>query len=656
MPQPRALVLSPFATIPDDAGQRRRVRQTTTLLKEMGYAITFVLYAFEEGWMTAANEEHLEAMRREWGEVVVLRANSKVGSGAAFGAYHWLDEWWDEHIENLLKEMFRYRYFDLFVVHNVWLSKAFEFSPRGTIRILDAHDVFSLRQPYFEKLRIKPEFYLPQKNAERDGVNRSDFVLGIQEQDASWFAENAEAESICLPYFFPISSPSSGAIDYLHSDKVVFGFLGSAHIFNVHGLNAFCKEIKDLVGRTAAPVELRVAGNVGQYLETAGPWIIEGYVKDEATFLSSVDIIVVPIFDGSGFKVKVADAIAYGKPIIAAAHAAIGLRLDESLKAETPSELARMAVQIGLERPKLVELRDKSLRAHIDLGVRSAAATKRLQRRIAIKAAERTLVYDLSSLSLEQSHCVLLSWLGSFHLLRSTMRQMVVVPGEVDPELSALTPPGVTFVSENSVHDPIWRTRHWVTVANRKPVELGVEEHNITFDEIWAAAFGYIAPNPRGFMPGIFWHSINWDLMSRRIANHAVRRVSASERLRQTVFVLDRQVFLADQLLELYGHNFSVLEVQSLPDFCALLMQITSDLVDIQRVVVLTSKEPQRLMILQELCTARNIEYYGPVGKGGLGRGTPSNDTAQAHYSRFEQRWRVEVANRGQRRAVAAVG
>ena len=657
MAQPRALVLSPFATIPDDAGQRRRVRQTTTLLKEMGYAITFVLYAFEEGWMTAANEDHLEAMRRDWGEVIVLRANSKVGSAAAFGPYHWLDEWWDEHIENFLKEMFRFRYFDIFVVHNVWLSKAFEFSPRSTIRILDAHDVFSMRQPYFEKLGIKPEFYLPQKNSERDGINRCDFVLGIQERDASWFAEHTDAESICLPYFWPAPSPRSGAVDYLHSDKVVFGFLGSGHIFNVHGLDAFCRELKELVGRTAAPVELRVAGNVGQHLETRGPWVIEGYVKDEAAFLSGVDIIVVPIFDGSGFKVKVADAIAYGKPIIASAHAAIGLKLDDSLIAETPLELARMAVQIALDRPKLADFRDKSLKAHADLGVRSAAASKRLLRRITIKATERTIVYDLSSLSLEESHCVLLSWLGSFHVLRASTRQIVVIPGEIDPELSELTLPGVTFVPENSLQDPTWRMRHWITVANRKPIELGVEEQNICFDEIWAAAFGHVAPNPRGFRPGIFWHSINWDLMSRRIANRAVRRIPASEWLHQTVFVLDGQqsLTLEEQLLDLYEPHYSVLEVESLADFYKLVMQITSDLVKIQRVVVFTPKQPERLMILQELCTARGVEYYGPVGKGGLGRGRSSEDLAQAHYSRFEQRWRAVLDNRGQRRPATAV-
>ena len=55
----RAFVLSPFATFPPDAGQRRRTLQTTRLLKEHGYAITFALYAFEEGWKSHANEAWL---------------------------------------------------------------------------------------------------------------------------------------------------------------------------------------------------------------------------------------------------------------------------------------------------------------------------------------------------------------------------------------------------------------------------------------------------------------------------------------------------------------------------------------------------------------------------------------------------------------------
>lgn len=656
MPHHRALVLSPFATVPDDAGQRRRVRQTTRLLKEMGYSTTFFLYAFEEGWMNAANEAHLEDMRREWGEVIVLGANSKVGAPAASGAYHWLDEWWCESLEHALKEIFRFRYFELFVVHNIWLSKAFEFAPRSTIRVLDTHDVFSVRGPYFEKLGIKPEFYLPYEKSERDGASRSDIVLGIQEKDASWFAERTETESICLPYYRPVSSPRVAPIDYLHSDKVVFGFLGSAHIFNIHGLLAFCAELKDLVGRTAAPVELRVAGNVGECIETRGPWIIEGYVKDEAAFLSSVDFIVVPVFNGSGFKVKVADSIAFGKPVISSVHAAIGLKLDESLVAETPSELARLAAHIALTRPKLADFQAKSLAAHAELGVRYAAGSRRLSRRIRAKSTDHTFIYDLSSLSPRETQCVLLSWLGAFQVLRNSARQLVVVPTEVERELAGMALPGVTFLPETSFDRSISRARRWMTVANRLPEELGVDQQSVCVDETWARALGHTSSGLRDGEPGIFWHSINWDLASRRIVNQAVRRAPTAERLRETVLILDRQRSprLAEQLVELYGDDFSVLDVGNFADFYNALMHVASDVGSIRRVVVFTSLNVQRLMILRELCGARGVEYFGPLGKGGLSFGRASKELVQAHFLNFERRWRELLDRFNSRREATA--
>src|SRR5260370_14041632 len=104
----RALILSPFATVPLDAGQRKRVHQTTRLLKDLGFEITFFLYAFEDGWKSSANEAWIRQMRRDWDEVIVWRANHKVGMPPANGKVHGLDEWWDTSLEVFLQQTFNY--------------------------------------------------------------------------------------------------------------------------------------------------------------------------------------------------------------------------------------------------------------------------------------------------------------------------------------------------------------------------------------------------------------------------------------------------------------------------------------------------------------------------------------------------------------------
>jgi hypothetical protein len=131
----------------------------TSLLVENGFTITFVLYAFEDGWKTKANEAWLAEMRRSWGEVIVWRADAKVGTPAASGGAHAIDEWWDETLGALLTQIFRYRHFDVFVVNNVWLSKAFDFAPHSTVKVLDTHDVFSSRKLSYDRLNVRPEFF-----------------------------------------------------------------------------------------------------------------------------------------------------------------------------------------------------------------------------------------------------------------------------------------------------------------------------------------------------------------------------------------------------------------------------------------------------------------------------------------------------------------
>lgn len=46
-------------------------------------------------------------------------------------------------------------------------------------------------------------------------------------------------------------------------------------------------------------------------------------------FFERADVVLIPVFDGAGMKVKVAEAMAYGKPVVATPHALIGYECDD---------------------------------------------------------------------------------------------------------------------------------------------------------------------------------------------------------------------------------------------------------------------------------------------------------------------------------------
>jgi glycosyltransferase involved in cell wall biosynthesis len=76
-----------------------------------------------------------------------------------------------------------------------------------------------------------------------------------------------------------------------------------------------------------------------------------GFVPDVRSYLAEASVYVCPIRDGGGTRLKVLDALAMAKPLVATKLSVEGLELDEEshyLRAETPEEFVR---QIGrLER------------------------------------------------------------------------------------------------------------------------------------------------------------------------------------------------------------------------------------------------------------------------------------------------------------------
>ncbi len=636
----RALILSPFATTPADAGQRKRVRQVTEFFKREGYEITFLFYAFEEGWMARANEDWLAQMRRDWGEVILWRAGNKVGLPPANGQEHALDEWWDDSLEALLRQLFAYRYFDVFVVNNVWLSKAMDLAPRGTIRVLDTHDIFSARKACFRRLGIAPEFFVPTEAGEVAGINRAEIALAIQEEDAAWIARHAKAESLCLPYAFEAGAPSVRE-NYLHPDKVVFGFLGSAHAFNIAGMTAYCDELAKIVGRTAAPVELKIAGRVSRAIPKEGPWILESYAADESRFLAGVDVAVVPVFDGTGFKVKVADCAAHGIPILAASHAAIGMQLDRRMIAGTPAELAEMTVEIAFRRPDYGALRRGAEKAHRNLLQRTGRAERRLVH--ALEHEQRTIVYDLTGLNLKQTTCVLLGWSGALQLMSHKAKQLVVAPDALREELKELGPAGVFFVGEADVQALRSPPARWITVANTGPARWGARAEDVVIDTFWAAALDHRPAEdaPAALAPetgAVFWHYVTWGWIARRLVELSLRD-PAFPMLGDSVLVTDsrRRNLLKSRMGDLFG-KLEIASIEDFPQFFDLLMHIASG--RCANLAVGESRYPERTKILHDLCAAKGVPFLGPTPDGNLVEGKAPEALVKSLYARFEDQWR----------------
>ncbi len=360
--RPVAMVISPFASFPADAGQRRRALQTTKMLRDRGYRVVFALYAFEEKWRWSWDLQATDIMASDWDEFYVFPAHKVIGEKPRDGVLHSLDEWWEDEFETWLSALIRRRFFDLVVVHNVWLSKALTIFPPATTKVIDTHDLFHLRRGADEL--AANEFFCPSISDEWYGLSRADIVLAIQKSEAALMCDHIDAAIRFLPYIAP-ESPTQKIQEYICPDRVRFGFIGNGSIFNRRALQEIVTELKKCLALDPAPVELVLAGNVSNSLQDGEISALKlGWIEDETDFYDACDIVLSPIFAGTGMKVKSVDALARGKPALFSEHSAAGLPIPRDLIFETPFSLVQEMCAISHARPPLDMIQRRIKTAH----------------------------------------------------------------------------------------------------------------------------------------------------------------------------------------------------------------------------------------------------------------------------------------------------
>jgi len=132
-------------------------------------------------------------------------------------------------------------------------------------------------------------------------------------------------------------------IQELTSPTPVCLFLGSYFPANTEGIEWFIKNVKPYVN-----VHVRIVGK-GMEKIMSESWItpdteVFPNVPDLRTQFEEADFMVLPIFKGSGMKVKTCESLMYGKNIIATPEAWEGYEIDHSkagCRCETPDDFIR---------------------------------------------------------------------------------------------------------------------------------------------------------------------------------------------------------------------------------------------------------------------------------------------------------------------------
>jgi glycosyltransferase involved in cell wall biosynthesis len=204
------------------------------------------------------------------------------------------------------------------------------------------------KRGYIKHLAMTLKYY------ELNHINDYDAVSPVTEVDAEYFRENGLRKK-CKGIPFGMNPPELLS-DVLEEKNTIF-HIGSMNWHpNEQGIKWFLEECWNKIRQTTPNVQAYFAGRyMPNWLKNTsieGVHIV-GEVEDSIRFMTSKQIMVVPLLSGSGIRIKIIEAMSIGKTVIATTIAAEGIMYEDGkniIIANSAEEFAS-AVKYCVENP-----------------------------------------------------------------------------------------------------------------------------------------------------------------------------------------------------------------------------------------------------------------------------------------------------------------
>lgn len=312
--KPTVLVLAPMPSLPTSAGNRRRLVATCEALFRGGFAIDFA-YLQHEDQIYRRFGQHpptdTAGMAQSFARTFLIPAETPIPLKTWAGGFS-IDAWCPDEAVAFVEWYFRTSPDTCAIVVNyVFLSRCLDAVPAGVQRIIDTHDRFTDRHLQYRPFRSEPNFFYTGRAAEAAGLARADTVLAIQSAEAAYFRGLVARDVRLLPPVFPERRPFKAP-----SRLTTIGFIGHGNDPNLFSIGKFAHAWA-AAWRPGLPV-LTIAGEICRSLDglVLRGVKLAGYVARIEAFYEGVDAVVAPMLMGSGLKMKVAEALSMGCPVI----------------------------------------------------------------------------------------------------------------------------------------------------------------------------------------------------------------------------------------------------------------------------------------------------------------------------------------------------
>lgn len=295
-------------------------------------------------------------------------------------SYH-VERFVSQPFQQKLIELLAQNTYDIIQLETLYLAPYVETIKRYSSAqiVMRAHNV---EHEIWERISQNTSF-LPKKwylthlakklrNYEVANLNNYDFLLALTDRDLKRFKKlGYKNGAMASPIGLEASKYIVRSVDRRTAKAFSLCFIGSLDWMpNIEGLNWFLHRVWPMITQQYPEVTLHVAGRntpKSLFAMSMKNVVIHGEVPNASEFISRYDAMVVPLFSGSGMRVKILEGMALGKVVISTSLGKEGIDARDKEEIIVADNEAAFVNAIGycLRQPDLLEVIGENARAFV---------------------------------------------------------------------------------------------------------------------------------------------------------------------------------------------------------------------------------------------------------------------------------------------------
>lgn len=271
--------------------------------------------------------------------------------------YNKIDDLYPYGLERFVEELHRRYSFDSCIVNYITLSRLFKYISIKQ-KIVYTHDTFTFKK----RLLGLDDFWFNLKpDEEARGLDRCSDIIAIQYNESVLFHYLNPLARVYTVYshFSPVELPvvDNSSILYIAGNNRV----------NLNGIMFFLQQVFPLILAKRTDVNLEIGGLICDVIPPAlitSQIHLLGTIEKLESFYALGNIVINPVYQGTGLKIKTFEGLSYGKAVVAHSHSVDGIYNKDKapiLSSSNPKKMAEYILTLLDDKELCVSMHEHAL-------------------------------------------------------------------------------------------------------------------------------------------------------------------------------------------------------------------------------------------------------------------------------------------------------